>query len=104
MVSLHHAGGPIALWTVEKLQSSIPNMETSVTLCRSQGRPTEEIVWKRGCLEEAELTASALVGLERLRMLPHVRHELCSRWPCLSAPEFHPCLGEQMETIVLQTW
>lgn len=62
-------------------------------LTRCQGWPRKrEVVWRRNCLEQAELTASFLVGLEKLHMVLHAGHKLCSRWPCLSAGFTHALL------------
>jgi len=42
--------------------------------------------------EQAELTASSLVGLEKLQMVLCVGHELCSFWSCLPAGFKHVLL------------
>jgi len=46
--------------------------QCSAVLTRSQGWPRRrEVIWRRDCLEQAELTASSLVGLEKHQMVLH---------------------------------
>lgn len=56
------------------------------SLTRSEGWPgRREVAWRKDGLEQAELTASSLVGGEKLQMVLRAGHKLRSHWPCLSA-------------------
>lgn len=83
VVSLLHASDPIPPCTQEnpdkQHKQGAPCSWNSVS-----GTAWKE-VWRRDCLEQAELPASSLVGLEKLQMVLHAGHKLCSCWPCLSA-------------------